>query len=107
MPKSVELVFVAAGAGVPLDWDMARGIGLRGLPQAIFSFSQKVVSPSAVTAQENPSPWWSWDLSLPGELWLGSGDVPHDELAPYCDTDEAEGESLVDELEWLLNWNTR
>jgi len=42
----VDIVAVAAGAGVPLDTDIARGTGFRGLPQAMFNFSQKLTSPS-------------------------------------------------------------
>jgi hypothetical protein len=46
-------------------------------------------------------------LPVAGELWLGSGDVPHEELVPlpYCDTEDADGEA--DELLLLLNWKIR
>ena len=35
-----------AGEGLSSDVDIARGMGLRGLPQAMLSFSQKRTSPS-------------------------------------------------------------
>ena len=41
-----------------------------------------------------------------GELWLGSGDVPQEEVAcPLYETLDADGEALLEAP--LLNWKTR
>ena len=50
------------------------------MPQAMLSLSQKVVSPSDVTTVAHSA--IVSRLLFFGELWLGSGDVPHDEFGP-------------------------
>jgi len=80
---------------VALDSDIVRGIGLFGLPQAILSLSQKVSSPSALGPLDCSSPMVVSVASVAlytGDCMVGSGDVPHEELAPWLELDEADGE---------------
>jgi hypothetical protein len=72
----------------------------------MLSLSQNVDSLVSVAASLIVSSVASL-LPVLGELCDGSGDVPHDELAPpYCETDEDEpGES--EDTDVLLNWKIR
>jgi hypothetical protein len=83
-----------------LDSDIVRGIGLFGLPQAMLSLSQKVSSPSPrVVLPEFSSPIVvsveSIGLLYIGDCIDGSGEVPQDELGPWFEFDDAEGELYV------------
>jgi len=79
--------------------DLALGTGLLGLPQAMFSFSQKLISSPGNVLQVYSSLMVFNEFSpdFGGELLLvGSGVVPHDESGPRCDPDDAEGEAEID-----------
>jgi hypothetical protein len=92
----------------PLDLDKAGGSGWTILPQAVLSLAQKLISPSVVLTPCSLIVLSVMSLlPVAGELWPGSGDVPHEELVPlpYCDTEDADGEA--EELLLLLNWKIR
>lgn len=92
--SKVELGGTEPNGREPLEFAMA-GTGLRVLPQAMFSFSQKVFSPSL------PLPHWFSSVIVPrlgslvltnGELPNGSGVVVIDEMLPFCESEQEEGE---------------
>jgi hypothetical protein len=92
----------------PLDLDKAEGSGSTILPQAVLILAQKLISPFVVLTPCSLIVLSVMSLlPVAGELWPGSGDVPHEELVPlpYCDTEDADGEA--EELLLLLNWKIR
>lgn len=75
--------------------DIVRGTGLFGFPQAMFNLSQKVSSPSPDAPEcSSPIVVSEKSVALPklGDCEVGSGEVPQDELGPWLEFDEAEGE---------------